>query len=415
MPRKDKGFPAAPVPSAGISQRQRLLLLGVAVGGHGLKHLFSAAFFVLLPEIKAGLGLSNLQVGALSTIRNAAGGVTNLFAGYVGDRYHRRRADILALSIAGIGAGFFVMGVAGSFSLIVVGSVIMIFTLTFWHPVAISAVSREYASRRGFAIALHGTGGSVGEALGPLIVGALLVVVSWRFLMQATLAPALAIAAAIWLALRLVPTGNPGVASAREYFASVRQILRNPRLLLVLFFAGGFGAGQSVVFTFLPIYLREDLGATTLTLGLYLFAAQAAGIATQPLMGYLSDRLNRRVVAVPALAVLGCSMLGLYLVPPGWPLVLTVIVMGAFLFSLMSIFLAAATDLVPSRVQGTAVSLAFGATAAMSALAPLVGGVFADAYGVKTAFLWAAGVVLTAALVSALTRWRPAAAGPRTP
>ena len=38
--------------------KHQLVLLVVTVLGHGLKHTFNSAFFVLLPEIKAGLLLS---------------------------------------------------------------------------------------------------------------------------------------------------------------------------------------------------------------------------------------------------------------------------------------------------------------------------------------------------------------------
>ena len=92
----------AAIPQAeGITGRQRLTLLIVTVAGHGLKHVFNSAFFILLPEIKMGLGLSNTQVGALSTFRGIAGGLANVPAGFMGDRFGARRAEILGFSRAG--------------------------------------------------------------------------------------------------------------------------------------------------------------------------------------------------------------------------------------------------------------------------------------------------------------------------
>ena len=64
-----------------ITSKQRMILLTVAVFGHGLKHMFNAAFFVLLPEIKAGLNLSNTQIGTLSTFRAIISGFANIPAG----------------------------------------------------------------------------------------------------------------------------------------------------------------------------------------------------------------------------------------------------------------------------------------------------------------------------------------------
>ena len=399
-----------PTPSTAITGRQRGTLLAVTVAGHALKHLFNSAFFVLLPEIKTGLALSNLQVGTLSTVRNFAGGLSNLPAGFIGDRFSEKRAGLLGLSIATIGVFGLALGLATSYVLAVIAAAMMIIGISFWHPVAISALSRQFAERRGFAISLHGTGGSIGEATGPVVAGLLLGVFTWRVVLQGSVVPALILGVGIWLLLRTVPTEGRTVFSVGDYLGSVRRILRNRRLILVLLFSGGFGGGQSVLLTFLPIYLREDLGVSSFTLGIYLFLAQVAGIGSQPIMGYLSDRKGRKVVLVPGLTVLGLSILGLNLVGSGWLFVVLVIVMGAFLFSLMSILLAAATDLVPRDVQATTVSLVFGAAIIVSGLAPYIGGLLADSFGVKSSFLLASGMVLVAALIATFSHWQQDAA-----
>ena len=401
---------ALPTPTSAITGRQRGTLLAVTVAGHALKHLLNSAFFVLLPEIKTGLVLSNVQVGTLSTVRNFAGGLSNLPAGFVGDRFSEKRAGLLGISIATIGVFGLALGLATSYVLAVIAASMMIVGITFWHPVAISSLSRQFAERRGFAIALHGTGGSIGEATGPLVAGLLLGVFTWRVVLQGSVVPALILGAGIWLLLRTVPTEGRTVFSVGDYLGSVRRLLRNRRLILVLLFSGGFGGGQSVLLTFLPIYLREDLEVSSFTLGIYLFLAQVAGIGSQPIMGYLSDRKGRKVVLVPGLTVLGLSILGLNLVGSGWLFVVLVIVMGAFLFSLMSILLAAATDLVPRDVQATTVSLVFGAAIIVSGLSPYIGGLLADAFGVKSTFLLASGMVLMAALIATFSRWQRDAA-----
>ncbi len=389
-----------------ITDRQRVTLLAVSVAGHAVKHLFSAAFFVLLPEVKTGLGLSNVQVGTLSTIRVIGGGLSNLPAGFVADRFAWGRSVILGLCIALIGVFALGLGMATSFGLAVLAATLMNMAINFWHPSAISSLSQRFAGRRGFAIALHGAGGSTGETLGPIATGFLLTAVSWRVVLQGSVVPAVVIGFSIWLILRSIPMGESGFSSVRMYLSSVGRLLMNRRLLLVLLFAGSFSGGQSAVTTFLPIYLREDLGFSSVTLGLYLSLAQVAGIGSQPLMGYLSDRLGRKVILVPGLTILGLAYLGLSLVPSGWPLALVVLAMGAFLFSLMAILLAAAMDLVPEDVQATTVSLVFGSAVVVSGFSPAVAGLLADAYGVKAAFLLASAFVLTAAMVAAMSRWQ---------
>ena len=393
--------------TGGITRRQRLTLLIVAVAGHGLKHVFNSAFFILLPEIKVGLGLSNTQVGALSTFRNIAGGIANVPAGFMGDRYGARRAEILGLSIVLLSVFAFVLGMATNFWTAIIVASLFSIAITFWHPSAISSLSREFASRRGFAIALHGTGGSVGETIGPIMVGALIVLIGWRVVLQMSLIPGLLFGLAIWALLRTVPTGKSSESSLLEYLGSVVDLLRNRRLLLVLLFAAGFVGGQSTILTFLPIYLHENLRASSLTIGIYLSLAQVGGIVSQPLMGYASDRLGRKLMLAPSLAMLGLSFIGLIIAPAGWVFGLVVLVMGAFLFPLMAILLAAAMDLVALGAQATTVSLVFGSAIVVSAFAPALAGVLADSVGTEAAFIFGAGLVLSTSLLSAVTRWHP--------
>ena len=395
--------------TGGITSGQRLTLLIVAVAGHGLKHAFNAAFFVLLPEIKAGLGLNNAQVGLMSTFRNLAGGLANIPAGYTGDRFANQRAEVLGLTMILVAVFALAIGLATNFLVALVTASLFTVAITFWHPSAIASLSREFATRRGFAISLHGTGGSIGETLGPVLVGVLLTVVTWRVILQGSIVPGLLFGVMIWVVLKGIPANWPSAISMRAYMGSVGGLLKNRRLLLVLLFAAGFAGGQSTVLTFLPIYLEEDLGVSTTARGLYLSLAQVAGIVSQPLLGYASDRLGRRLVLTPSLIALGLASIGLSVAPAGWMFALVVLGMGAFLFPMMSILLASAMDLVAVGAQATTVSLVFGSAIVISAFVPSIAGLLADQEGTVAAFLFGAGVVLTTAFLTIVTRWQ----GPR--
>ena len=122
-------------------------------------------------------------------------------------------------------------------------------------------------------------------------------------------------------------------------------------------------------------------------------------------MGYLSDHLGRKMVLAPGLALLGIAFLGLYFAPSGWPFVLVVLIMGAFLFSLMAIMLAAAIDLVEAQLQATTVSLVFGSAVVMSGLSPAGAGFIADMLQVKATFLWASGIILLTSVLATATNW----------
>ena len=52
------------------------LLIVIMVGGHAVKHVYTAGFLLLLPEMRLGLGLSNAEIGNIATARGLAGGLT---------------------------------------------------------------------------------------------------------------------------------------------------------------------------------------------------------------------------------------------------------------------------------------------------------------------------------------------------
>jgi len=393
-------------PNNEITKRQGMLLLIVTVGGHALKHAFNAAFAVMLPSIKSDLILNNTQIGILSTFRGIAGGIANIPAGIIGDRFIKRRAEILGGSIMLVSVFAFTLGVSTNFWMAVLAASLFSIAITFWHPAAISSLSKEFSSRRGFAIALHGTGGSIGETIGPILAGSLMSVVSWRIVFQGSIVPGLLFGIIIWSLLRTIPASQPS-ASITGYVKSVLRILRNTKLLLVLIFAGGFVGGQTTVLTFLPIYLSEEMDANTATIGIYLALAQVGGIASQPIMGFASDKFGRKFILTPSLCLLGLCFIGISIVPSGFPLGLVVLLMGAFLFPLMAILLAAALDLVGGETQAATVSLVFGSATIVSSFTPTVAGKIADYYtNTQPAFLLAAGLILSTALLAGLTNWQ---------
>lgn len=371
--------------------------MAVLVIGHAIKHMYNAAFFIILPEIQRDLDLSNTAVGTLSTARSIAGSTANLPAGFVADRFSRHWPAILGLAMIAVGVFQFAMGSVASFGLIIVTSTIVGAAISFWHPPAIAALSQRFAHRRGLAIALHGTGGSVGEMLGPVIAGVLLSYFAWRAVLQISIVPAVTTGIVVWVLLRKMQGQTSGNLTMTAYFTSLRTLFRSRPLLTVLLVTGGFSMVQGAVATFLPLYLRNDLGYERIETGLLLSAAQVGGIVSQPVMGFLSDRFGRRQVLMPALLCLGAGVAAVGSVPPGWPLVVTIVFMGAFQFPLMALFLASAMDIVGQDLQATTVSLVFGAGTIFGSFSPALAGFLADRYGVGAVFPYAATVAIIAA------------------
>ena len=380
-------------------KRGRNRLAALVSIGHGIKHIYNSGLqSILLPEIKIGLGLTATQLGSLAAARQLTGWFTTMGAGYLGDRFAHRSSLMLGISLSLMGVSFFLAGYAANYWFMFAAMLVIGLGPSLYHPPAIGALSRRFPDKRGFAISLHGTGGSAGEILGPLVAAGALILLSWQGVLKLSLWPALLAAFAIWSIMRNVPGDVPGTKSTRTYFASLISLFRKRALFGVVVTAAMRSMGQSATVTFLPIYLREDLEFSAARVAIYLSLAQVVGLGIQPLFGHWSDRFGRKAVLVPALTAQAVLFIGIYYADPGVQLILVILALGAVLYSLHTIFIAAAMDIAEGEVQSTVVSLIYGA-AFLGTFSPLLAGIIVDQTGnTSNAFIYG-GVVMALTVI----------------
>ena len=93
------------------------------------------------------------------------------------------------------------------------------------------------------------------------------------------------------------------------------------------------------------------------------------------------------------MTVLGLLFFALKFADPGIQLVLVVLAMGSFLYSLHTIFIAAAIDVAQGEAQATVVSVIYGASF-FGAVSPFIAGLIVDASVTSNAFVYAGILVL---------------------
>ena len=385
-------------------RRGRNQLAVVIVLGHSIKHIYGAALqSILLPEIKIGLGLSATQLGTLTFSRQLTGWITIFGAGYLGDRFANRASLILSTSLIMLGVSYFVVGSASGYWVMFIAMLLVGIGPSLFHPPAIGTLSRRFPDKRGFAISLHGTGGSAGEVVGPLVAAGLLAFMVWQHVLRASLFPALVAALLIWVFMRNVSVEVPGSTSTQSYFRSLVSVIKKKAFILLIVTTAFRSMGQMAILTFLPVYLREDLEFSAARVAAYLSLSHVVGLASQPVMGLLSDRFGPKVVLIPSMTALGLLFFALRFADPGFQLILVVLALGAFLYSLQAIFMAAAINLAGGQVQSTVVSVMYGGSI-LGIVSPILAGVIADAYGVANSFLYAGAVTLLATLILSLIK-----------
>jgi FSR family fosmidomycin resistance protein-like MFS transporter len=387
------------------ARSQRGRYAAVVVGGHAVKHLLTSGVpAVLIPEIRRDLALSDTQVGSLGSVQQVSGWMATMGAGYLGDRFTRKTSLMLALSLAIVGVSQVLLGAAQTYLMLLAAMLCLGFGPSLFHPPAVGALARRFADRRAFAISLHGTGGSIGEVLGPLVAAALLAVLTWRGVLRVEAVPALVTALLLLTLLKERATTQEGSPpSFRNYLRSFRSLLRQRSLVMLLLVSACRSVGQATTTIFLPIYLRESLGYSPALVGVYVALSQLAGIGSQPVMGLLSDRFGHKAVILPALVIFAILLALVPAVDGKLALALVILGLGCFLFSMQSVLTAAAVDLAGQQVQATVVSLVY-ASGFIGSLAPTVAGVMADRYGLQSTFYLSAAAATAAALILAATR-----------
>jgi predicted MFS family arabinose efflux permease len=189
----------------------------------------------------------------------------------------------------------------------------------------------------------------------------------------------------------------------REYFADFGQLLKI-RSIQMLYLTTAFRTvGQATATVFLPIYMRDDLHYSRFVVGIFIAMEQDVGIASQPIMGKLTDRIGYKRVLVPALTCLSVLLLLIPAANGKLQLAIVIVLLGTFLFSLQSILIAAATEIAGESMQSTTVSLIYAASF-VGALSPTLAGILGDAYGLKSTFIFAGVLVSFSAITLSMTR-----------
>jgi len=377
----------------------RLKLLAVVTGGHFGIHWFQQLFPVILPSLKAQLGLNDVQVGALSSARQLINGAMDLPCGILADSLARRRAPLLASALLAMGIGYSVMGLMPVFTLLLFTSGLIGLGTSLWHPAAAASLSNSFPERRATALSVHGMGATVSDTVTPLIAGLALVSIPWTSFLAVQIFPALVVALLVWggLARQFGQEDSPAALSA--HLRGVMALAKNSTFLGITLATSFMQMGRVIVITFLPIYLQEHLGYSPFALGVYIALLHAMGTVSQPIMGHLSDRFGRKAVLFPSFVILGLLFALLAVAAPGIPLGLIVGAIGLFYYTLLNITFAATMDVAGSELQATTYGLSSLLMQIATSPTPMVAGWLIGIYGIHSSFFVAAGLTVVGALL----------------
>jgi MFS family permease len=331
-----------------------------------------------------------------------AGAIANIPGGIFVDTVGRKGL-LMAASLFWIGFPYLIMGVSHSYWMILACAALVGIGNNLWHPSAIPWLANRFPERKGLVMSIHGMGGNVGDAVAPLVVGALLGVLSWRNVVVINVVPGVVIAVLTLIYLARRQNGGAGIADAAPTSISARERLRmfgallKNRALITLAAGSAFRTmTQGALLTFLPLYLAREMGYPVFWIGACMFALQAGGFVAAPIAGHLSDRVGRRQIILSSMAMSAIVIfLMLFAGGTGW-FVMFVSVLGFFLFAVRAVLQAWLLDATPPAMGGSAIGLLFASQAFGQAVGPVSAGIVADHYGLMGAFYFLAATIVIA-------------------
>ena len=383
-----------------------LKVLALISFGHLISHWYFGLRMVVLPLLKEDFSLTFTEVGLIISLRSLAGALGNATSGIIVDLLGKRHL-ILILSAAGIAICWFFVGFAHVYLLLLLLIALSTMFSNLYHAPAMSILSETYPERKGFALGIHGAAANLGQSISPVVVGFLITYIGWRTAIKLHITPG-AVSALLLIIFLPRLGGFELKKKTRAAFLELlkNKLLKNRTLFLITMISAFRTMGQAGIETFLALFLAEKMGLNLVWVGLYLSILTLSGTFPEPLVGWLSDHIGRRLILWISLTLSGFSVMAITLVPPGMPLMVSVGLLGFFHYSLRPIIFAFALDVTPPEIGATTISYVFTWNQALSAISPVIGGFLADALGIQFALYFVALLSLTAALFSWILKAR---------
>ena len=394
--------------------------MGLITLGHSLTHWYPSTFFMLLPLIGNELGLTYSQIGFIMTCQYAAGAVSNVPGGMLVDMWGKK-GQLMALSLFWVGFPYLLMGFTTTYWMLLVCVMLVGIGNNLWHPTAIPLLGRMFPTRKGLALSLHGMGGNVGDALAPLAVGALLTTLSWREIVVINVLPGAAMSVLILYflgAMTFAPKAgaktasdkvpvadNVGGQSLTSYMEGLRALMRTPGLFMLTLSSSFRSMTQGTLLTFLPLYLAKEMHYEVFWVGAGMALLQITGFIAAPIAGHLSDTMGRRTILMSCFGMSGVVLLMMTFAGGSSWFVFLIAVLGFFLYAARPIMQAWMLEATPKNMGGTAIGLMFGMQSGAQAIAPILGGMVADRFGLLSAFYLLAVTII---LANVMVIWIPA-------
>lgn len=391
----------ASVPPGFNPWRGRLFLLALA---HTVGTSCYLSIMAMGPVIREDLEISSAQFGLFMSAVFGAQLVSAMPSGALTDRMGV--GWTLFGSMLLMSAGTMMFALAPNYTLALYAAFLMGLGYSFVNPATAKGVMRWFpANWRGTAMGLKQLGVPLGGVIGAG-GGVLAAYTDWRNVLWAAAALTF-VTALLWLPYTRKPTSGDG--GIKGIIGNLRTVVTNRNMNVIFVSCVMFNTGQSSLFTYMALFLRDAAHASQPIAAMGVAFAQGASAIGRVGFSYMSDALfgSRRKPVVIGVLIFGViSFCTAYAVTPDWPhwgLMALAAFMGGTVASYAALILSMSSEAVPPALVGSAIGYNAVAWSLGGVVGPPLFGLVLDASGADYGLAWVvmAGVMLFGTTVMA--------------
>lgn len=352
---------------------------------HVLVHVFTRIHPALFPLLRTEFSLSLQQLGVIDSIPRLFGSLLSLPSGLLSDRFGSKLMILVSLVVSCL--GILVASLTYNYVTLILAIILVSINITIYHPASYRLITRLQARERLKALSIHEACGTLGVAIGPFSVSALIgiLALNWRQIYVFWLIP---VFFGIIAVLKIRSESNWDVkddtlTESNTSFGSLFTI----NLTLFLIFIGVRMVAGQMVEIFIPIYLVDEKGISSVLASFIYGIGSAVRVVGAPVGGLLASRFGTKRWLLVALSLTYVS-LGLAVVTPNNLAFVVFYIAYSFCNTLsMTANSAIMAQLSPIQRRGLGYALFFLPGSLVGAVAPLISATIADAFGMTSIFV----------------------------
>ncbi|HOL72365.1 MAG TPA: MFS transporter [Bryobacteraceae bacterium] len=338
----------------GVRRAGRFSLFSLILlsAGHFSVDLYSGALGALQPLLVKRFGMSLAEAGLLGGLLVCSSSLMQPLYGYLSDRFHTRLFAALGPRIAGLFISS--LGLAPSYGWLLLMVALGGAGIAAFHPQASVWATHGLEGKRGRAMAIFISAGTLGFACGPLCFSAVTGLFGLRGTIWAAI-PGLLVCVLLIATLPEAGAHKPKTESGSDWRA-LRAVWKPLAILYSLVFIRSIV--QVTYAQMIPLYLTLErgysVGSASVTLSLFLAFGAFGGFVG----GHLSDRFGGKPVIVVSM-IASVPLLMLFFLTRGFVSAAGLLLGGLILLFTIPVNVVMAQDLVPSQA-GTISALMMG-------------------------------------------------------